>query len=424
MLDREAATIGGNASLGVSIVIPCLNEARTLPAVIAKSFEAIATLGIRGEVVVADNGSDDGSQAIARSAGCRVINVLRRGYGAALLAGIDAAAYSYVVMGDADDSYDFREAVPLVRQLQTGTDICIGSRLRGTIEPGAMPWKNRHVGTPTLTAIINLVYGARFSDANSGMRAFTKTAFNRLKLEANGMEFASEMLVKASILGLTVSEKPITLHKDGRDRPPHLRPWRDGWRHLKFILLFAPKILYWLPGTILLLIAAILTVSLNLRPGGVPVTVFGFPLNDHWVAVDALFWLVGFQLLTSGALLQLYTIVHRLQMRNSATDRFIRAVTIERILLCALVCLAGGIGLEADVINAWRAGGFVILDVIRPAVTGMMLIVTCVQLLTTGFFYAVLVEQYERLSVWFAKDRFSTCTDAHERELGSSLSAS
>jgi hypothetical protein len=214
-----------------------------------------------------------------------------------------------------------------------------------------------------------------------------------------------------------VAEHPITLHKDGRDRRPHLRPWHDGWRHLKFILLFAPKVLYWIPGGVLLGLAAIFALALNLRPGGVPVTVFGFALNDHWIAVDALFWLVGFQLLTSGTLLQLYTIVHRLRMRRSDVDRLIRAVTIERILLFATICLVAGLGLEADVVNAWRAGGFVILNVIRPAITGMMLIVTCIQLLTSGFFYAVLVEQYERLDVWFSRDTSARRLAAREQLL-------
>ncbi len=382
---------------GLSIVIPCLNEIRTLPQVIEKSLAAIAASGLPGEIVVSDNGSADGSQEYAASVGCRVIKCTRKGYGAALRAGIAAVSYSYVVMGDADDSYDFREAVTLVRRLQGGADLCIGSRLRGTIEHGAMPWKNRHLGTPVLTAIVNLIYGARFSDANSGMRAFTKLAYDRMKLEASGMEFASEMLVKASILGLKVCEEPITLHKDGRDRPPHLRPWRDGWRHLKFILLFAPKIIYWIPAAILLFVAAILAVVLNIRPGGVPFTLGTYPLNDHWIAVDALLWLIGLQLITSGTLLDFYTVTHRIRHRTPSADRFIKTVTLERILFASIFSFAVGASLEIFVASVWHSGHFKTLDVIRPAITGVVMFVTCAQLLTTGFFYAVLVEQYEKL---------------------------
>ncbi|TAF53707.1 MAG: glycosyltransferase family 2 protein [Oscillatoriales cyanobacterium] len=270
-------------TIEISIVMPCLNELQTLTACIGKARTAIEALGLSGEVVIADNGSTDGSQDLARSLGARVVDVPIRGYGAALIWGIRSARGRYVVMGDADDSYDFREAVGLVDRLMQGFDLVVGTRLKGRIMPGAMPWKNRYLGTPVLTAIVNTVYRCHFSDVNCGMRAFTKTAFEAMHLESSGMEFASEMLVKAAILGLKTSEVPITLHVDGRDRAPHLRPWADGWRHLKYILLFAPKLLYWLPGSVLMAIGVVLNAILAIAPSGESVYLGSLRFGDHWV---------------------------------------------------------------------------------------------------------------------------------------------
>ena len=236
--------------------------------------------------------------------------------GAALIWGINAAQGTYVVMGDADDSYDFREAVAMVRELESGYDLVVGTRLKGRIMPGAMPWKNRYLGTPVLTAVVNSLYQSNFSDVNCGMRAFSKRAFQRLQMESPGMEFASEMLVKAAILGLKITEVPITLHRDGRDRPPHLRPWSDGWRHLKYILLFAPKIIYWVPGSFLLSFGLILAAMLNLTPGGEAVYIGNFRFNDHWIVVAALACLLGYELLLTGLLAHLYTLTHRIQRRS------------------------------------------------------------------------------------------------------------
>ncbi|MFP4319558.1 MAG: glycosyltransferase family 2 protein [Phormidium sp.] len=380
--------------IDVSFVLPCLNEALTLEICIKKAKTAISNLGLRGEIVVADNGSEDGSQALAKSLGARVVDVPIRGYGAALIWGINAAEGTYVVMGDADDSYDFREAVAMVKQLEAGYDLVVGTRLKGEILPGAMPWKNRYLGTPVLTAVINRLYQSKFSDVNCGMRAFSKRAFQRLQMESPGMEFASEMLVKAAMLGLKMTEVPITLHPDGRDRPPHLRPWSDGWRHLKYILLFAPKVIYWVPGSFLLSFGLILAVMLNLSPGGEAVYVGNFRFNDHWIVVSALSCLLGYELLLTGLLAHLYTLTHRIQRRSPRMDWLVNAVSIEKILLFSLVMVGIGIGIELSVLRSWFAVEFGPLYAIRPAITGMVLILMGAQTLFSGLFYAVLCDRY------------------------------
>ncbi|WP_159786283.1 glycosyltransferase family 2 protein [Sodalinema gerasimenkoae] len=393
MTQPEQRTSKANL-VDVSFVLPCLNEVLTLETCIKKAKIAIAELGLRGEVVVADNGSDDGSQDLAISLGARVVDVPVRGYGAALIWGINAAQGTYVVMGDADDSYDFREAVAMVQELESGYDLVVGTRLKGRIMPGAMPWKNRYLGTPVLTAVVNSLYQSNFSDVNCGMRAFSKRAFQKLQMESPGMEFASEMLVKAAILGLKITEVPITLHPDGRDRPPHLRPWSDGWRHLKYILLFAPKVIYWVPGTCLLSFGLILAAMLNLAPGGEAVYVGNFRFNDHWIVVAALSCLLGYELLLTGLLAHLYTLTHRIQRRSPRMDRLVKAVSIEKILLFSLIMAGIGIGIELSVLRSWFAVEFGPLHAIRPAITGMVFILIGAQTLFSGLFYAVLCDRY------------------------------
>jgi glycosyltransferase involved in cell wall biosynthesis len=384
-------------SIDISIVMPCLNELQTLAACIGKARTAIETLGLSGEVVVADNGSTDGSQDLARSLGARVVDVPVRGYGAALIWGIRSARGRYIVMGDADDSYDFREAVGLVERLAQGFDLVVGTRLKGRIMPGAMPWKNRYLGTPVLTAIVNTVYRCQFSDVNCGMRALKKTAFEAMHLESSGMEFASEMLVKAAILGLKTSEVPITLHVDGRDRAPHLRPWADGWRHLKYILLFAPKLLYWLPGSVLMAIGLVLNAILAIAPSGESVYLGALRFGDHWVVVAALTFLLGYELILTGLLAHLYTLTHRLQRQTPRMSWLVRVVKIETIAIVALLTLGAGLGIELSVLRVWFDGNFGPMNAIRPAVMGMTLILIGTQTLFSGLFYAVLSDRYQKV---------------------------
>lgn len=250
----------------LTILMPCLNEAETLALCIKKAKIWISTSRIQAEVLVADNGSTDGSQAIAESLGARVVPVLQRGYGAALFHGTMAAKGEWIIMGDSDDSYDFGNLSPFVQKLREGFDLVMGNRFLGGIGTGAMPWKNRYIGNPVLTWFGRLLFRCPAKDFHCGLRGFSKAAFLRMDLRTTGMEFASEMVIKANLFGMRITEVPTTLSKDGRSRPPHLRPWRDGWRHLRFMLLFSPRWLFRIPGMVLFTISAVGYVALLAGP--------------------------------------------------------------------------------------------------------------------------------------------------------------
>jgi len=277
---REAIA---SESVEVSVVMPCLNEAETLAACIAEAQEALENHDISGEIIIADNGSTDGSQEIAERMGARVVDVTRKGYGSALMGGIQQARGQYIVMGDADMSYDFGDIPKLVSPLRQGADIVMGNRFRGGIQPGAMPPLHRYLGNPVLTSIGRIFYKSPSSDFHCGLRAFTKSAYDRMDLRTTGMEFASEMVVKAAVLEMKLIEAPTKLRPDGRSRAPHLRSWRDGWRHLRFLLLYSPRWLFLYPG-LLLMIAGIYLVfyihKLITDPNGLlPLMCIGFVLG-------------------------------------------------------------------------------------------------------------------------------------------------
>jgi glycosyltransferase involved in cell wall biosynthesis len=235
-MNGNSAPAGSGQALEISVVMPCLDEAATVAACVAKARQAIAELGLRGEVIVADNGSTDGSPEAAFRGGARVVSVDERGYGSALRGGVAAAQSEFIIMGDADDSYDFSVLAPFIERLRAGDDLVMGNRFRGGIRAGAMPWLHRYVGNPLLTGILNVFFRTPIGDAHCGLRAFRKVAYQRLDLTSSGMEFASEMVAKAALLGFRISEVPVVLRPDGRDRPPHLRSFRDGWRHLCLLL--------------------------------------------------------------------------------------------------------------------------------------------------------------------------------------------
>ncbi|HEV2722568.1 MAG TPA: glycosyltransferase family 2 protein, partial [Thermoanaerobaculia bacterium] len=259
-------------TIELSIVMPCLNEAETIEVCVAKARRFLDTSGIDGEVVVADNGSRDASREIAGRAGARVVDVGERGYGSALQGGIAAARGRYVIMGDADDSYDFSALAAFVEKLRGGADLVMGDRFAGGVLPGAMPPLHRWLGNPVLSGIGRLFFRSPVRDFHCGLRGFSKAAYERMELRTTGMEFASEMVVKATLLGMRVDEVPIVLHPDGRSHPPHLRSWRDGWRHLRFLLLYSPRWLFLYPGFVLMLLGAVVAGWLLPRPrtlGGV-----------------------------------------------------------------------------------------------------------------------------------------------------------
>lgn len=282
----------------VSAVMPCLNEAETLAICIDKALACFHTLGIKGEVIVSDNGSTDDSAAIARAHGARVVHQPIRGYGAALMAGIEAATGDIIIIGDADDSYDWSNLAPFIEAIGAGYDLVMGNRFSGGIEPGAMPALHRHLGNPVLSFAARAVCGAPVGDFHCGMRAFTPNAYVRMKLSTPGMEFASEMVIHAARNGLRITEVPIRLFPDKRSRPPHLRSFRDGWRHLRFILTYAPDHLYLFPGLLMTMLGLVLQLGLAMGP----IRIGEFTLGIHFLALGGLLTLCGFNILNLGLL--------------------------------------------------------------------------------------------------------------------------
>jgi glycosyltransferase involved in cell wall biosynthesis len=373
----------------ISIVMPCLNEAETLAACIASAREAIERGGYSAEIIVADNGSSDGSQLVARELGARVVDVPRKGYGSALIGGIDAAHGRFVVMGDSDASYDFGAIEPLLAKLREGYDLVVGNRFLGGIEPGAMPWSHRWLGNPVLTRISNIFFHAPVGDTHCGLRAFTKDAYERMRLRATGMEFASEMVIKASLKGMRITEVPVVLRPDGRSRPPHLRTWRDGWRHLRFMLLFSPRWLFLYPGLALLAVGFLL--SALLIPG--PLKVLGVRLDIHTLLVAGFLCLLGYQLVLFAVFTKVFAIREGFHPPHPMLQRVSRYITLEvGLLVGALMSLAGVVALVAAVIS-WQAVGFGNLDpllTMREVIPAVVLLALGTQTVFASFFLSIL----------------------------------
>jgi glycosyltransferase involved in cell wall biosynthesis len=389
--DRAPAKAFGSACVvDVSIVMPCLDERRTLAHCIAVAQSALAILaerhGLAGEIVVADNGSTDGSQELAGQLGARVVGVERRGYGAAICGGFAAARGRYLVMGDADGSYDFVESVPMVEALMNGADLCMGSRFKGDIKPGAMPWKNRYFGNPVLTGILNLLFRSGIDDAHCGLRALTKRCFEKLRLEGAGMELASEMVIKAALLNQRVAEVPVTLSPDRRDRPPHLRPWRDGWRHLRYLLMLSPAWLFALPAGLLgaasFAILAIMTVTWSSHAAG---TRFG----NYWaILAGSTLTLshIGLVLALAG---QLYGIRKRYRIAPKFLHTLTPLMTLEAMLITGFGLIAAGLAILIGVVVYWSAHSLEPIPNVLPAVLGTCAIAVGTQNILGGFLLAI-----------------------------------
>jgi len=377
-------------SIGIelSILMPCLNEAETLRSCIEKALRFLSDNKICGEIVIADNGSTDGSRQIAESYGIRVIDVPTRGYGAALAAGISAARGRYVVMGDADDSYDFSALIPFLEGLRAGNDIVMGDRFKGGIDPGAMPFLHRYLGNPVLSFLGRLFFGVSCRDFHCGLRGFSREAIRRLGLKTTGMEFASEMLVRGGLAKLKITNVPTHLAKDGRSRPPHLRTWTDGWRHLRFLLLFSPRWLFIYPGLAMIILG--LAVGFALLPGPVRVTP-EISLDVHTLMVACISILVGTQAITFGILARRYA-SFRGFLPATEHNWLIQGLTLERMLQLGGVLLFLGLTGTVWAFSVWRSVNFGPLNysyVMRLMIASMTLIGSGVQICLSGFLASV-----------------------------------
>jgi glycosyltransferase involved in cell wall biosynthesis len=373
----------------LSIVMPCLNEAETVGRCIAKARAFLTTYSVAGEIVVADNGSIDGSQAIARAHGARVVDIAERGYGSALLGGIRAARGTYVIMGDSDDSYDFSALNGFLDRLREGHDLVMGNRFAGGIAPGAMPALHRYLGNPVLSAIGRVFFHSPCRDFHCGLRGFRRDAILALDLQSPGMEFASEMVVKATIRGLRITEVPTILSPDGRGRPSHLRSWRDGWRHLRFLLLFSPKWLFFYPGALLFLVG--LAAMAWLLPGPRRAGPIGFDIHTLFYASLAV--VVGFQSMLFWVFVRIYGAREGIVPSDPWFRSIVSVLTLEAGLICAVAMLLGGIALGGYALGSWSSENFGALattQAMRLVIPSGTLILLGFQTGSSAFFISVL----------------------------------
>jgi glycosyltransferase involved in cell wall biosynthesis len=389
----------------LSIVMPCLNEAETLAICIRKAQSYLDRSGVSGEIVIGDNGSTDGSQQIAASLGARVIPVPIRGYGAALYGAISAAQGRYCIMGDSDDSYNFENLDAFVDKLRQGYDLVMGNRFQGGILPGAMPWKNRYIGNPILSTIGKILFRAEVGDFHCGLRGFSKSAFQQMDLRTTGMEFASEMVIKARLMGLKMTEVPTTLSPDGRTRPPHLLPYRDGWRHLRFMLLFSPNWLFLYPGMVAML-AGLAVGGLLL---GRSIHINSIRLGLDTLVYCSTFVVVGFQAILFSLLSRMYAIQEGLYPKTARDRKYGQLITLERGLVIGAAILLAGLIAALYAVWEWKQHAFGLLETERIArivipssvalSLGIEIILFSFLLSTFGLKvrpYAAMVEEIER----------------------------
>jgi glycosyltransferase involved in cell wall biosynthesis len=368
-------------TLELSIIMPCLNEAETLATCIGKARDYLERHKIAGEVLIADNGSSDGSQEIATNSGARVVPIPERGYGSALRGGIAAAKGQYIIMGDADDSYDFTNLSPFLEKLRQGYDLVMGNRFQGGIKPGAMPVLHKHLGNPVLTWLGRLFFGSPCGDFHCGLRGFSKQAIEQLNLRTTGMEFASEMVVKASLYGLKITEVPTTLSPDGRSRPPHLKTWRDGWRHLRFLLMYSPRWLFLYPGLALMFLGFVATIWFMTQP------------RVHTLLYSATALIIGFQIVSFAIFTKAFAISEGLLPEDRKLRRFLRYINLEVGLIIGVILFVLGIGGSVYALYIWNDRLYGALDpavtmrIVIPSVTALAL---GVQVIFSSFFLSVL----------------------------------
>ena len=375
--------------LDLTVVMPCLNERLTVGCCVRKALSTMKAMGIRGEVIVADNGSTDGSQAIAIEAGALVVSVTVRGYGSALRGGISAARGKYIIMGDADESYDFTQLADFVHKLDEGYDLVMGNRFQGGIRPGAMSPLHRFLGNPVLSWLGRLFFKSPIGDFHCGLRAFRKDAIDSLQLQSVGMEFASEMIVKASLFHLRVTEVPTVLSPDGRDRPPHLRTWRDGWRHLRFLLLFSPRWLFLYPGVAFLLLGV--AVGFWLLPGPRRIGTVTFDL--HTLLFGAMAVLIGFQSIYFAIFSKVFAVTEGLVPEDRRLTNLFRYITLEVGLAIGALLALIGVGTWILGLKYWSSNHFGSLDpetTLRIVIPGLVFLTIGIQTILSSFLLSIL----------------------------------
>ncbi len=369
----------------VSIVIPCLNEEKTLPIVIKKGLTAFRRLGVEGEVLVADNGSTDNSIRVAEENGARVVRCPEKGYGNALKCGFREARGDFLIMGDADDSYNFLKIEGFIKYLDKGYDLVIGTRIRGKIEQGAMPFLHRYLGTPVLTFILNLFFGTKISDCNCGLRGINKKSLEKMNLMAGGMEFASEMVIKAGILKMKIKEIPITLHKDKRDRSPHLNTWRDGWRHLRFMLLYAPNFVFIWPGLIFFGLGSIL---IFLQTNG-PFIWGSIFMDIHSMILGLTLAILGFSILQMGLVIKLFSHLNVFYKKDKVVE-LLEKFSLEKGISWGGIIFFVGFLIDFFILLKWIENGFHDLSRSHLAVTGLYFIFIGASMVFFSFLRAVM----------------------------------
>lgn len=389
-LAQDAARSGSaGEKLEISVVLPCLDERETVGICVAKAMATLQAAGLRGEVIVADNGSTDGSVEIAQAAGAKVVHVAQRGYGNALKGGIDAARGVYVLMADSDDSYDFRHIPRFVEHLRDGDDLVMGNRFQGGISRGAMPFLHRYLGNPVLTALGRLFFHSPSHDFHCGLRAFRKDSYQRMDIRSTGMEFASEMVVKASLLHMKVTEVPTTLSPDGRNHPPHLRTWNDGWRHLRFLLMYSPRWLFLYPGIFSILLGVV--VCLWLLPG--PRRIGNIIFDVHTLAYAFGSMLVGFQLVAFAVFTKVFAIIEGLLPEDPRMNQLFRYVKLETGLIVGAVLIVIGVAGSLFALSTWAQSNFGsmnserLLRIVMPSVFALTL---GPQVVFSSFFMSIL----------------------------------
>jgi len=383
---RAAAQINP-APIELTVLMPCLDEARTVATCVRKALAACRAAGVEAEVLVADNGSRDGSPELAREAGARVIHVEEKGYGSALKAGIEAARGRYVVMGDADDSYAFEDVPRFLERLRQGDELVMGSRFRGVIHEGAMPFLHRVLGNPVLTFILNVFFGAGITDAYCGLRGFRRDSIRNLSLRSPGMEFAIEMIVRAAQQQLRIAEVPTSLKPDGRGRKSHLRTWRDGWRTLRFMLLFSPWWLFAVPGLTAMTLGLALTGAVALFR----LELFGRVLHTHFALLGSALAILGLQITLLGVLAKAVFVLDGIG-RSLAVERLISEFRLELVLLLGLGAFATGIAIDARILLMWLRshGGLLDETITNFAIMGGTLLALGVEVIFSAFFLSIL----------------------------------